>query len=85
MLVPTPCLTKEPPPLITPDKVPAVAVFTVIAPVLPAAVVMLPAPDTAPVVDVSVVVLLVPVVLTAAPMLRPTPGEALVLSPVKPM
>jgi hypothetical protein len=68
-----------------PDRVPAVALFTVIDPELSAAVVMLPVPDTAPVVDVSVVVLLVPKVLMAAPILRPTPGVTFVRSPVKPM
>jgi hypothetical protein len=37
------------------------------------------------VVDVSVVVLLVPEVLMAAPILTPKPGVTLVRSPVKPM
>ena len=83
VVAPVPCLTSEPPPLITPDKVPAAAVLTVMLPVLPKAVVMLPEPDTAPVVDVSLVVLLLLVVLISAPRFTPTPGEALVLSPVK--
>ena len=74
LMVPAPSLTKEPPPLITPDKVPAVAALTVMLPVLPTAVVMLPVPETEPVVDVRVVVLPLPVVMTLEPRLRPTPG-----------
>ncbi len=83
IVVPAPCLTSEPAPLITPDKVPPVAVFTVMVPVFPTAVVILPVPEIAPVVDVNVEVLVVPVVLTSAPTLIPTPGLALVLSPVR--